>query len=190
MEEIIARICHNVNRALCQAAKDYSQVFWDEAPEWQKESMLKGVQFALETPRQPQDMHNNWLRDKLADGWSYGPTKDSELKTHPCMVPHSELPYEQRVKDYVSLAIVREVRQLIEEFQEAVGPKASFEPAVHSDVMGDAMVQHSIDLSQQQLELERHQTLLDAYTKLISLPQYNGELAENMEKKISAYFNL
>lgn len=31
--------------------------------------------------------HENWLRDKEKDGWTFGPVKDAEKKEHPCFVP-------------------------------------------------------------------------------------------------------
>ena len=54
----------------------------------------------------PSAQHEAWMRDKVADGWVYGPVKDADAKTHPCMVPYDQLPPEQRVKDHVFKAIV------------------------------------------------------------------------------------
>jgi hypothetical protein len=105
--EKVARVCHEVNRAICEAAGDHSQVPWDQAEQWQRDSAIKGVLFALEHPKAtPADQHENWRRDKEADGWVYGAVKDPDSKTHPCMVPYAELPFEQRVKDYAFRAIV------------------------------------------------------------------------------------
>jgi hypothetical protein len=54
-------------------------------------------------------IHTNWLRDKIKDGWKYGPVKNSEKKEHPCMVLYNELPPEQKNKDYLFRAIVRQL---------------------------------------------------------------------------------
>lgn len=102
-----AQICHEANRALCLAFGDDSQVPWDEAPEWQRLSAVKGVRFVLANPDAgPEANHNNWMRDKLDDGWTWGEVKDSTVKTHPCLVPFVELPPEQQAKDHVFRAIV------------------------------------------------------------------------------------
>lgn len=103
----IARICHEANRAYCESIGDKSQVSWDEAPEWQKESAVKGVQAKAANPNlTPADMHASWCDFKKQDGWQYGTKKDAEAKTHPCMVPYEELPVEQRSKDHIFSAIV------------------------------------------------------------------------------------
>ncbi len=104
--EIIARTCHEANRAYCQAIGDNSQKPWDESPEWQKESARNGVLFHLNGDHGPEASHESWLAEKRADGWKYGPVKNPETKEHPCFVPYSELPLEQKAKDYIFRAIV------------------------------------------------------------------------------------
>jgi hypothetical protein len=106
--EHIARICHEANRALCITVGDTSQVPWDEAPAWQKQSAVDGVAYLQEYPTAtPETLHNNWMCAKSRDGWVYGEVKSSVHKTHPCMVPYDQLPEFQRFKDKLFLAIVR-----------------------------------------------------------------------------------
>lgn len=109
--EQIARICHETNRAYCQSIGDISQPAWELAPDWQRSSAIKGVQFHLhchemnERPS-PSASHESWIEEKRHDGWIYGPVKDAETKQHPCFVPYEELPLSQRLKDYLFGAIV------------------------------------------------------------------------------------
>lgn len=103
----IARVCHEVNRAICEAAGDHSQEPWDQAEQWQRDSAIKGVQFAVQNPNAPASaQHDAWMADKLADGWRHGEVKDAQAKTHPCIVPYDALPFEQRVKDHTFRAVV------------------------------------------------------------------------------------
>lgn len=51
--ETIARACHEANRGLCLAFGDISQPPWDSAPDWQKESAIKGVEFCIANPEAP-----------------------------------------------------------------------------------------------------------------------------------------
>ncbi|MCC3276386.1 hypothetical protein LJ753_10945 [Arthrobacter sp. zg-Y20] len=105
--EQIAHVCHEANRALQVIQKDPApSPGWEDAPEWQKASAVEGVEKALagETPEQ---LHQSWCDFKVADGWAYGKTKDADQKTHPCLVPYSELPADQRIKDELFQAIVR-----------------------------------------------------------------------------------
>lgn len=103
----IAKVCHEANRAYCEALGDHSQPTWEAAPKWQKDSALNGVRFCLMNHDAPPSAnHDNWLEMKRREGWTYGPVKDAEAKTHPCFVTYAELPVEQKAKDYIFKAIV------------------------------------------------------------------------------------
>jgi hypothetical protein len=98
--EFAARLSHECNRAYCESIGDFSQPEWKDAPEWQKESARSGIRFLQENPETtPEQSHRSWMRQKIDDGWVYGPVKDPEKKEHPCMVPYEDLPDEQRAKD-------------------------------------------------------------------------------------------
>jgi hypothetical protein len=104
----IARVCHEANRAYCEGIGDTSQAQWENAPDWQRVSAVKGVEFTHANPDAPPSAsHESWLAEKQATGWSYGPVKDPEKKEHPCFVPYGELPVEQRRKDALFQAVVR-----------------------------------------------------------------------------------
>lgn len=103
----IAQVCHAANKAWCETKGDNSQKSWDEAEVWQKESAIKGVEFRLNNPEAGEDaQHNAWMKDKINDGWVFGLVKDSEKKTHPCILPFNELPIFQQKKDRLFCAIV------------------------------------------------------------------------------------
>jgi hypothetical protein len=107
----IARIAHETNRVYCESIGDHSQSQWETAPQWQRESAVKGVHFHLaahakgETPSASAS-HESWLEEKRVAGWKYGPVKDAEKKEHPCYLPYDQLPVEQRLKDYLFGAVV------------------------------------------------------------------------------------
>lgn len=116
-----ARIAHEVNRSYCLSLGDTSQPRWEDAPEWQKDSAKKGVQSTVDRYWQaayragsydvdldPEVSHQGWMKQKIDEGWVYGPVKDPEKKTHPCIVPYSELPTEQKAKDYIFLSVAKE----------------------------------------------------------------------------------
>lgn len=105
--EIMAKVAHEVNRAYCKSLGDFSQPAWDAAPDWQKTSAIKGAMFhSTSVGTTPEQSHENWLKEKEADGWVYGEVKDPVLKQHPCMRPYNELPVEQRAKDYLFKAVI------------------------------------------------------------------------------------
>jgi len=104
----IAETCHEINRVYCEGIGDISQPKWKDAPEWQRESARKGVLFRMTNRNAgPSNSHENWLKDKIADGWVWGEVKDPELKTHPCIRPYRQLPKEQQVKDDLFCTLVK-----------------------------------------------------------------------------------
>lgn len=114
--EDIARVCHEANRGYCAALGDNSQVPWDQAPDWQKQSAIKGVLHHLKNPDStPADSHKSWLEEKKETGWKYGPVKDPEKKEHPCFVEYDHLPTEQKAKDFIFLSVVRAMEKLAPE---------------------------------------------------------------------------
>jgi len=107
----IARVAHEVNRAYCLALGDKSQPAWEDAPDWQRSSAIAGVVFHLRNPNADASAsHESWMRQKLEDGWTYGPTKIPALKQHPCIVPFEQLPREQQAKDFIFRAVVHALR--------------------------------------------------------------------------------
>lgn len=104
----VAQICHETNAAYCRSIGDASQKAWPDAQEWQRQSAIRGVRFALARPSAPASaQHDAWLTDKLADGWKFGPVKNASTKEHPCCVPYEDLPTEQKTKDYLFKAVVQ-----------------------------------------------------------------------------------
>ena len=105
--ELCAKTAHEVNRAYCAGLGDSSLLPWAQAPQWQRDSAIEGVRFTLANPDAGDSAsHDSWLRQKVDDGWVHGTTKDPERKTHPCIVPFNELPFEQQVKDQLFRATV------------------------------------------------------------------------------------
>ena len=109
-KEEIARACHEVNRAYCQALGDTSQSAWEDAPEWQRASARLGVELHMSGDHGPEASHESWMKQKLEEGWKYGPVKDPERKEHHCIVPFDQLPREQQAKDFLFRAVVHALK--------------------------------------------------------------------------------
>lgn len=110
--ESIATICHEANRRYCREIGDNTQKCWEEAPWWQRQSAIAGVMFVVQNPEAPSSAaHENWLKQKIEEGWHYGPVKSEELRVHPCILPYDGLPEDQKVKDRLFQSIVRSLTQ-------------------------------------------------------------------------------
>ena len=44
------------------------------------------------------NVHEVWAKQRIEEGWTFGPIKNSELKTTPCLVPYENL--SESEKDY------------------------------------------------------------------------------------------
>jgi RyR domain len=51
------------------------------------------------TERLAENAHDHWARQRLVDGWSYGPVRDDINKHHPCLIPYQDLPEVEKVYD-------------------------------------------------------------------------------------------
>ena len=107
--EDIASVIHDANRRLQIIQGDpRPSPLWDEAPEYQARESVASVELVLADPeRTPEQNHQGWVDRLIADGWTQGPVKDEQAKTHPLLVPFGELPEEQKQKDRLFIAIVR-----------------------------------------------------------------------------------
>lgn len=104
----IAQICYAANQAYCLTGCDNTMPDWEYATDPVRKGYIEGVTMHLGNPDSTaQDGHINWMADKLEQGWKYGPQKDTDKKTHPCLVEYDKLPVDQRIKDDLFIAIVR-----------------------------------------------------------------------------------
>lgn len=113
--EDIAIICHEANKAYCESLGDDSQYNWTLAPKWQHEATIEGVKFRLKNRNgTSEEQHQDWLRIKKEDGWSYGIVKDVDKKQHPRFLSWDNLPEFQKVKDVLFISIVDGLKEFLE----------------------------------------------------------------------------
>lgn len=46
-----------------------------------------------------QNAHENWARQRMEDGWRWGPRRDDAKKEHPSLVPYEKLSEEEKRYD-------------------------------------------------------------------------------------------
>ncbi|MBW2190121.1 MAG: hypothetical protein JRG93_11135 [Deltaproteobacteria bacterium] len=106
--ELIAAACHQQNKTYCSLMGDGSQPLWLDTSSNIRDSMIAGVGGALDGNTAEQS-HESWCEFRRKDGWVYGEKKDSEAKTHHCLVPYGDLPLSQRRKDEFFIEMVRQL---------------------------------------------------------------------------------
>lgn len=43
--------------------------------------------------------HEIWARQRLTEGWKWGPRRNDAAKEHPCLIPYDDLPESEKVYD-------------------------------------------------------------------------------------------
>lgn len=111
--EGIAKFCHQVNSDYRSLIGEGQRPSWEDASDHTRASAINGVHFVIQSASDPnpyasaQAQHDEWLRFKLEDGWGYGEEIDEVNKKHPCVLPFSALPMEQKIKDVLFRRIVQ-----------------------------------------------------------------------------------
>ena len=87
---------------------------WDERDEKFRNQMtdIVGQYLSMEQLPTPEQAHNSWMESYFKMGWKYGKERDALKKTHPDLVPFSELPQDERDKDAIFLTLVWLVKRL------------------------------------------------------------------------------
>jgi hypothetical protein len=111
MKELIerrARFVYDAARlAAITAQAPIIPVLWDEREEPFRQQFREVIeqQCSDERVSSPEQLHNNWMQAYCKMGWSYEPEYDRGKKTHPDLVPYSELGQRERDKDSVFVAL-------------------------------------------------------------------------------------
>lgn len=45
------------------------------------------------------NVHEVWAKNRMNEGWTYGPERDDVNRKHPCLVPYEELPESEKEYD-------------------------------------------------------------------------------------------
>ena len=51
------------------------------------------------TEQLARNTHENWSRERLNQGWVWGPVRDDARKHHPCLIPYEELSESEKAYD-------------------------------------------------------------------------------------------
>jgi len=51
------------------------------------------------TERLAEHVHDIWARQRISDGWTFGPRRDDKAKIHPCLIPYAQLPDSEKRYD-------------------------------------------------------------------------------------------
>lgn len=104
----IARVVHEAMRTYQTISGDpFPAPPFDEAPASMIDGVVDAVVQVSLKDLGPEEVHDLWVVNKRAAGWTYGPIKDYQRLQHPCLVSWNQLPEEERRKDALFVGIVK-----------------------------------------------------------------------------------
>jgi hypothetical protein len=71
---------------------------YDPKPIYTGDVELPGELLEL-TEKIAENVHEVWAKGRIAEGWTYGETRDDKRATTPCLVPYAELTEEEKEYD-------------------------------------------------------------------------------------------
>lgn len=74
----------------------------------------------LLTEKIAENTHDVWAEGRFKEGWSYGEMRDDKKKTHPCLVPYSDLPESE--KEYDRNTAIETIKLVIKLGYQIVSP--------------------------------------------------------------------
>lgn len=108
---LVAKTCHEANRAFCaEVMSDRSHAAWEDTKPELRASIYAGVVNVFEHPSiTGEQSHAAWVDYKVAEGWTFSNVKNVELKTHPNLAPWHQLHAHERFKDSLFIAICKSI---------------------------------------------------------------------------------
>ena len=55
------------------------------------------------TEKLSENAHDCWATTRMAQGWTYGESRDDSLKQHPCLIAYDQLPESEKDLDRVAV---------------------------------------------------------------------------------------
>lgn len=113
----ISKIAHETMREYKESLGEPLPA-WDNAAQWMKDSTVDTIKDIMSDPsKTAEDIHNEWMRQKIASGWKYGPVKDAEQKTNPLLIPFNNLTVQEKIKDSLMSEVCNYAIKAKEEYE-------------------------------------------------------------------------
>jgi hypothetical protein len=88
----------------CREAKGESSAMTEYIPApLSTEGVMLPIELDALIEKLAENNHDHWARQRIEDGWTYGPRRDDTLKTHPDLVPYGDVPESEKEYDRISV---------------------------------------------------------------------------------------
>lgn len=99
----IAKIYHQMRKALCETYADYTQKDWEQCEQWERDVEIEYVENWKRCPDHTLAVfhHEHFIKSMSLKGWSYGKAPNGESKKHPLLAQYSDLSYFRKIFDEI-----------------------------------------------------------------------------------------
>jgi len=112
-KEFIGKVAFNVLQIVRKYNNEDQIENWNDLNQERKNQVLKTVEAVFNNPKiTAYDMHDEWEKAKLDNGWKYAPVTDRSKKLHSCLVPFEALNIFQKMKDDIFIETVKQLISL------------------------------------------------------------------------------
>lgn len=102
----VARLASAINTEFCDLMSDPVPLTFDELPPNAQHNMTTAVYRVVTGQiKTAEESHEQWVKSRKAEGWTYGKKKSNTDRTHPNLCPYLELPTAQQFKDELFMAV-------------------------------------------------------------------------------------
>lgn len=106
---IIAKKCHEANNDLLIKNNKEPLVSWSKLDNNTTFLNIKSVNRIIDNPDiTPEEIHDEWVKNKKRDGWVYGKVKDDVNKTHPLIIAYDKMSDFDKEKDILFIKTVKD----------------------------------------------------------------------------------
>lgn len=129
--EKIARAAHEATRAWTDSIGQLSDRPWRRVDQHLRGQMIDTVRsIAMGEIKNADQLHEIWMTQRLEDGWKYGLKKNMRIKSHPCLLPRSQLSVGDRLKDDLFFNVTCALLMSEEEYETLENPEPDMEEVV------------------------------------------------------------
>lgn len=111
--EAAARSAYGAVSATREAFGETTRPPWELLPPMTRAQLVEAARLVLLRGASPRGLHEQWLKDRLAAGWTYGDAENVANKFHPAMLPWDDLAPEQRAKGHTFALVARAVGSVL-----------------------------------------------------------------------------
>jgi hypothetical protein len=109
----IAEIAFNLIQVVRKYNDESDIETWNDLNHERKTQVLKTVNAVLENPEiTAKQMHFEWAKAKVDNGWKYAPETNRSKKLHSCLVNFEDLNVFQQMKDDLFNETVRQLMKI------------------------------------------------------------------------------